>query len=305
LLAIGEGATPVFRSISYYIRHTLRSLNRNRWMGAASIATTAIAFFILGIFIMGVLNIQAISKKIESNLEMVVWIEADTERSEVENIKTYVENLGNVTQVKLVPKEEGIKEINKNYFNSETDLLKTLNGDNPLPDYLVVKVAGPEFVKDVATKINALSNVDKVDYGQEYLDKLMALMYWMRLIGAGVIILFLLAVIFLIGNTIRLTVYARNKEIQIMRFVGASNWFIRWPFLLEGLVLGLVGSLIAASVLYISYIVLIDNVAKYVSFLPLIKDTLIVRNISLLIVAIGTVLGGIVSFLSLGRYLRL
>lgn len=295
----------MFRSISYYIRHTLRSLNRNRWMGVASIATTAIAFFILGIFIMGVLNIQAISKKIESNLEMVVWIEADTERSEVENIKTYVENLGNVTQVKLVPKEEGIKEINKNYFDSETDLLKTLDGDNPLPDYLVVKVAGPEFVKDVATKINALSNVDKVDYGQEYLDKLMALMYWMRLIGAGVIILFLLAVIFLIGNTIRLTIYARNKEIQIMRFVGASNWFIRWPFLLEGLVLGLVGSLIAASVLYISYIVLIDNVAKYVSFLPLIKDTLIVRNISLLIVAIGTVLGGIVSFLSLGRYLRL
>jgi cell division transport system permease protein len=182
--------------------------------------------------------------------------------------------------------------------------LETLGGENPLPDYLVVKVSNSGFVKKTASKINNLPNINSVDYGQDYLDKLLNLLYWGRLIGGGVVILFLISVIFLIANTIRLTIYARSKEIQIMKFVGATNWFIRWPFLIEGMVLGLMGSLIAAAVISVSYIVLIDKIAQYVSFIPLIKDTAVLYVVGLIMICLGSMLGGFASFLSLGKHLR-
>ncbi len=301
----GKGDIILIRNLTCYIRYTIRSLDRNRWMGLASVATTAIALFILGVFILAMLNVQMISKNIESNLEIVVWLESESDKTEVEDIKTYIINISDVTQVKYTPKEEGLKYLNSNYFGSETDLLETLGGDNPLPDYLVVKVSNSEFVKKVASQINRLPYVDYVDYGQEYLDKLLNLLYWGRLIGTGIVILFLISVIFLIANTIRLTIYARSKEIQIMKFVGATNWFIRWPFLMEGMVLGFAGSLFAAAVLCVSYILIVDNVAQYVNFIPLIKDNMVLYFIGLVMIGLGTILGGFASFLSLGKYLRI
>ncbi|WP_028308041.1 permease-like cell division protein FtsX [Desulfitibacter alkalitolerans] len=291
------------RTIIYFFKQAGKSLFRHGWMGAASVLTTAIALLIFGVFALVMMNINLISGHVESTLEIVVWLESDADKETAENVGTYLQNLSQVTQVRYVPKEEGLEQLSRE-FGGSYDLLWTLGGENPLPDFYVVKVSNPELVKAVAQRIAGLPPVEKVDYGQDYLDKVLSLLYWVRMVGLGLTSLLAAAAIFLIGNTVRLTVYARSNEITIMKYIGATNWFVRWPFLLEGMFLGAIGAGIAAASVYFGYNVLVEHITPAISFIPLIQDKELLLNIAGLLVIIGTLLGGMASYLSLGRYLR-
>ena len=291
------------RTIVYFFKQAGKSLFRHGWMGAASILTTAIALLILGIFVLVMMNVNLISGEIESNLEIIVWIEADANIEIIENIGAYLQNLRQVTHVRHVPKEEGLDMLNIT-FGDAYDLHHTLGGANPLQDFYVVRVYDPEAVRTVAQSIGTVPHVESVLYGQDYLDYILSLLYWMRMIGIGMTSLLAAAAIFLIGNTVRLTVYARSNEITIMKYIGATNWFVRWPFLIEGMFLGAIGAVIAAVSIYFGYSVLVGYIAPAISFIPLIQDRELLLNIAGLLVVIGTFLGGIASYLALGRYLR-
>lgn len=292
------------RTIWYFFKQAAKSLFRHGWMGLASVFTTAIALLIFGVFALGMMNISLISGHVESTLEVIVWLEDDTDREGVENIGTYLKNLSQVTEVRHVTKDEGLKLLDQKLTAGDHDLLWTLGGENPLPDFYVVKVADSRLVKGVAQKIAGLPPVEKVDFGQDYLDKLLSLLYWVRMVGIAMVILLAVAAIFLIGNTVRLTVYARSTEIAIMKYIGATNWFVRWPFLLEGMFLGAIGAAIAAAFVYFGYNALMQQLIPAVSFIPLLQDKELLLQVSGVLVLIGTTLGGIASYISLGRYLR-
>ncbi|MEW6621877.1 MAG: permease-like cell division protein FtsX [Bacillota bacterium] len=291
------------RTILYFFKQAGKSIFRHGWMGTASVLTTAIALLIFGVFVLGMMNINLISGHVESTLEIIVWLQDDADEETVQNVGTYLRNLSQITQVRHVSKEEGLAMLNKE-FGSGYDLLWTLGGENPLPDFYVVKVNNPELVRAIAQRIANLPPVEKVDYGQDYLDKVLSLLYWIRMVGLGAVGLLAAASVFLIGNTVRLTVYARSNEISIMKYLGATNWFVRWPFLIEGMFLGTIGSFIAATFLYFGYNVLIQHLAPAISFVPLIQDKELLMQISGMLVVAGALLGGLASFISLGRYLR-
>jgi len=291
------------RTIAYFFKQAGKSLFRHGWMGAASILTTAIALLILGIFVLAMMNANLISGHIESNLEIIVWIEADASYETIETIGVYLQSLPQVTHVRHVPKEEGLDMLDMT-VGGEQDLRLTLGGENPLPDFYVVRVDNPELVRTTAQRIATNANVESVVYGQDYLDYVLSILYWIRVIGIGMTSLLAAAAVFLIGNTVRLTVYARSDEIKIMKCIGATNWFVRWPFLIEGMFLGAIGAGIAAASVYFGYTVLVGNIAPAVSFIPLIQDSELLLRIAGALVIIGTLLGGIASYLSLGRYLR-
>jgi len=272
-------------------------------MGAASVLTTAIALLILGIFVLAMMNANLISGYVESNLEIIVWIEADASYETIENIGTYLQSLTQVTHVRHVTKEEGLDMLDMT-FGDGHDLRLTLGGENPLQDFYVVRVNDPELVRATAQRIAATANVESVVYGQDYLDYVLSILYWIRMIGIGMTALLATAAVFLIGNTVRLTVYARSNEITIMKYIGATNWFVRWPFLIEGMFLGAIGAGIAAVSVYFGYTALVGNIAPAISFIPLIQDRELLLKIAGSMVIIGTLLGGIASYLSLGRYLR-
>ncbi len=290
-------------TIFYYFKQAGKSLLRHGWMGTASILTTAIALLIFGVFALGMMNVSLISGHVESTLEIVVWLEADADKETVNNVGTYLQNLSQVSQVRYVPKEEGLQKLSKE-FGSDYDLLWSLGGENPLPDFFIVKVTNPELVQAIAQRIANLPPVDKVDYGQDYLDQVLSLLYWVRIVGYGIIGLLGTAAVFLIGNTVRITVYARSNEISIMKFIGATNWFVRWPFLLEGMFLGAIGAFIAAVMVYFGYNILIEQIGPAISFIPLIQDKELLLQVSAILVLIGTLLGGLASYISLSRYLK-
>jgi len=192
----------------------------------------------------------------------------------------------------------------KSQFGEKGGLLEALAGQNPLPDSFTVKTNTADDVVPVAQSIENTGLFEKVRYGQGVVEKLFALINWVRLLGVGIMALLALAAVVLVAITIRLTVYARREEIMIMKYVGATDWFIRWPFFLEGVFLGLIGSLAAVVVLFWSYLSILKDISISLAFIRLISEPDLLWRISMAMVLAGTSLGALGSTISLRRFLK-
>ncbi|WP_227762336.1 permease-like cell division protein FtsX [Zhaonella formicivorans] len=291
------------RTVGYFFRQAFTSVRRNVWIGLAAMATVAITLFIVGIFTLLVLNADYIATDLESNVEIVAFMEVDAARDEVLQAEEQIKAIKGVAEVKLVTKEEGLANLNKQ-FGRDHDLLAALGGVNPLPDLYKIKAQSPEYVQPIAETLEQIAYVDKVDYGQGVVEKLFAVVRWVRLIGSGIVLLLSLGAVFLVSTTIRLTVFARRKEINIMKYVGATDWFIRWPFFIEGMILGFTGALLAVGALYLTYDFLVSNLRYSISFIPIIADTMLIIKILSGLLAAGTLVGALGSMISVRRFLQ-
>jgi len=291
------------RTLGYFFQQALRSMLRNFWMSVASVATVAISLIVLGAFVLLIANTNYIAQKVESDVEIAVFLLVDTPEEEVNAVGEGIRAIPGVAEVELIPKEEGLQQLSRQ-FGREHDLIRALGGKNPLPDYYIVKAENPKKVPSIAEAIETMPNVEKVNYGQGVVEKLFSLARWIRV--GGIITIGLLAVctVFLIAITIRLTIFARKKEINIMKFVGATDWFIHWPFFIEGMFLGLLGSLMACVALYFSYIFLVEQITATFSFLPVLKDVSVLRKMLLIVLAVGPLVGALGSLLSLRKFLQ-
>ncbi len=292
-----------FRTLKYFFREAFKSMFRNGWMSVASIATVTVSLIILGAFVLVVANTNYIASQMESDVEIVAYLETDITTQESREIRRQVVELSGVAEVELVPKEEGLQQLSEQ-FGSDHDLVDAMGGENPLPDYLVVKAENSDLVSGLAQELQALNNVESVDYGQGVVEKLFSLTRWIRVGGLVTIGLLAVATIFLIAITIRLTIFSRKKEIEIMQSVGASRGFIHAPFILEGIFLGIMGSLVACVALYFSYSMLVEQVRVALSFLPVVTDLNLLADILLVVLLAGPVIGAIGSMFSLRRYLE-
>lgn len=290
-------------SLQYAVRDAFRSLKRNKVMSMASMATVAISLLILGCAWLLVLNTQYLATTMESELEINAYLQLDVPRDKALAMKKQLESLTGVAQVTFVPKEEGLKLLEER-FGKDTDLLKALGGNNPLPDMYRLKTKEAPQVPLVAEEVAKIQEIEKVRYGQGMVEKLLALTNWLRSVGVVVIIAVGLAAVFLIATTIRLTVFARRREIGIMKLVGATNWYIRWPFFLEGMFIGLTGALIAVGTLHFFYSELVKNIALTINFLPIMTDKAMLYEVYQYLFIIGTALGAMGSAISLHRFLK-
>lgn len=291
------------RTVGYFTKQAGRSVRRNLWMSLAAVTSVAISMFILGAFLLLVFNINYISANLKSNVEAAVFLPVEAPREVSVEVQKQIEALPGVVEVALVPKEEGFKQLSQQ-FGGEEELLEATGGVDFLPDYLRVRVKDPETIHSFAQTVQALPQVEKVNYGQEYIDRLFAVARLMRWLGSGIVFILGLGATCLIVITIRLTVYSRWREINIMKFVGATDWFIRWPFLLEGLFLGLMGSGIAALLVYWGYNLLFNELGTAFMFIPLLNDQGLLLRSSLSLVAAGALVGALGSLFSIRRFLK-
>lgn len=291
------------RIILYIVQEVFRSLKCNGWLNFAAAGTTAVSLFVLGVSILLVVNINYITKTVESNVEIMVYLEPGLKEEITRALRTQINRISGVEEIWFISKEEALANLEQQ-FGKESRLQESLGGINPLPDAYKVKTLQPQQVISVAAAISRLPGVEKVRYGQGVVEKLFRLTTWVRLISLVVIGLLGLCAVFLIATTIRLTMFARRREIRIMKYVGATDWFVRWPFLLEGAILGGSGALIAISVLFLSYGMLATKIQETLAFLPLIRESgLLIRTFKGLL-AIGIGLGIAGSYISVYRYLR-
>jgi len=291
------------RTTEYFIREVAISLKRNNWMSLASIATVAVSLFILGLFLIVVLNLNKMAASLESQVQISVYLQDGLEKKEISAIEKRIKDMQGIDTVNYIDKDKALERF-KERLGDQKFLLSALGDANPLPDSFEVTVTQPELVKTAATAINEFDGVESAKFGQDVVEHLFDLTRLVRIFGLAIIILLAAATVFIISNTIRLTVFARRKEIAIMKYVGATDWFIRWPFLLEGVILGFIGSAVAAILIRSTYIVVTKKIYDTLAFFPLIPEYPFLNYISLIILCSGMLIGALGSTISLKRFLK-
>lgn len=291
------------RTVEYFIKEALYSLKRNGLMSFASVTTVALSLLILGMFLVMVMNLNNMASALESQVQISVYLQDGLSDFEMREVGTRITKLPGVVQVNFIGKEDAMKRF-KERLGEQQSLLNALGEANPLPNAFEVKVDRTDRVKTVAQAMMQLKGVENAKYGQEVIEQLFALTKMVRIFGLVIIVFLALAALFIISNTIRITVFARRKEIGIMKYVGATNWFIRWPFLLEGMMLGFGGALLAVLFLNETYGVLLHQVYESLAFLPLIPQYPFITNISVVLLVTGTVIGALGSTISLRRFMK-
>ncbi|MGB9859725.1 MAG: permease-like cell division protein FtsX [Moorellaceae bacterium] len=291
------------RTVGYFFRQAGLSLWRNAWLSLAAAASVAVTLFILGTFVLLVLNINLIAHTLQSSVEIAAFLQVDMPRTQVQSLQQQLKGLPGVAEVVLVTKEEGLKTLAQQ-FGSEEELLEATGGVNPLPDYFRVKVQDPAQIAELARTIESLPGVEKVNYGQAVVEKLLAVVRWVRYLGIGIVALLGLGSLLLLMITIRLAVYARRREINIMKYVGATDWFIRGPFLVEGFFLGFLGGGLAAAALVWGYESLIQKISLNLVFVPLLRDKFVLAYSAVGLIGGGALVGSLGSLLAIHRFLK-
>ncbi|SDF62558.1 permease-like cell division protein FtsX [Sporolituus thermophilus] len=291
------------RTLEYFIREAFSSLRHNSLMSVASVSTVALSLLILGLFLVMVLNLNHMASALESQVQISVYLQDNLTAQEMRAIGEQITKLPGVIQVTFVSKDEALARF-KQRLGEQQGLLTALGDTNPLPNSYEIKVDKPENVKPVAQAAEKIKGVENARFGQEVVDRLFHLTRMVRIFGVVIIIFLALAALFIIANTIRITVFARRKEIGIMKYVGATDWFIRWPFLIEGMILGFGGALIAVVLLNETYAVLTEQVYESLAFLPLIPKRPFLTNLSIVLLVLGTTIGALGSTISLKRFMK-
>lgn len=287
----------------YFIKEVYTSFKRNIWMTLASIFTVVLSLFILGFFSIVILNLNKMADTLESQVQISVYLKDDLSQEEIDETKETLSKIEGLQDIKFTTREEAMENF-KERLGDQQFLLDALDDTNPLPDSFSLTVTSPQQVKTIADTAAALDSVESASYSQDIINHLFNLTHLIRLIGVALIILLTGAAIFIISNTIRLTVFARRKEIAIMKYVGATDWFIRWPFLLEGICLGFIGGGLATIFLYIVYNQVTQEIYEAMAFFPLIPQHPFIDYISLAILVAGIIIGALGSTISLKRFLK-
>lgn len=272
-------------------------------MSLASSITVAISMMILGFALLLVLNADYLASKVESDLEISVFIKDDVTRDAALALENELKDIPGVDKLTFVTKEEALQELEVK-FGEDADILAALGGTNPLPDSYYIKASQAEMVPALSEALAKVDGVEKVRYGQGMVERLLAVTKWMRQAGFVAIVAISIASVFLIATTVRITVFARRKEVGIMKYVGAANWYIRLPFFIEGMLIGLFGSLTAVASLSYAYSILIKNMALSLAFIPLISDQIMLYKVFGSLVLMGTGLGALGSAVSVHRFLK-
>lgn len=287
----------------YFIKEVYTSFKRNIWMTLASIFTVVLSLFILGFFSIVILNLNKMADTLESQVQISVYLKDDLSQEEIDETKETLSKIEGLQDIKFTTREEAMKNF-KERLGDQQFLLDALDDTNPLPNSFSLTVTSPQQVKTIADTAAALDSVESASYSQDIINHLFNLTHLIRLIGVALTILLTGAAIFIISNTIRLTVFARRKEIAIMKYVGATDWFIRWPFLLEGICLGFIGGGLATIFLYIVYNQVTQEIYEAMAFFPLIPQHPFIDYISLAILVAGIIIGALGSTISLKRFLK-
>lgn len=291
------------RTGEYFIQEVFRSLRRNNWMSFASVGTVAVSLFVLGVFLLLVMNMNRLASMLESEVQISVYLEDGIKAEARRDLQQDIVNMQGIETVKFVSREEAKQRLSER-LGDQKYLLDALGDKNPLPDSFEVTVVHPDMVGAAADAIARMDGVESAKYGQDVVRHLFDITRLIRIFGLVLMLLLAGATLFIISNTIRLTVFARRKEIAIMKYVGATDWFIRWPFLMEGMVLGFIGGLLAAVALRSFYAAMAAKIYSTLAFFPLLPQYPFMNYVTAVILLSGMVIGAIGSTISLKRFLK-
>ncbi len=290
--------------LGYFVAETVTNLRRNLLMTIAAISTVAISLLLLGgVQILGIV-VRNVTSTIESKVEISAYLRDNATQGEVDQLSGDLSQMPEVEDVIYISKDEAFEEFKETY-SDQPEIWETLPRDS-LPASLRIKLLDPDDTEEVASRMEGYPGVDDVRFGGEVIKRLLRVNALLRTIALVMSIVLMIAAAALIANTIRLAIYARREEIGIMKLVGATNWFIRIPFILEGIFAALVGALVSGAVVVGLNTLLFERISENFIFLgPVFEFSgAELGGVLILLVGVGCLVGIIGSTMALRRFLE-
>ncbi|MDO4533887.1 MAG: permease-like cell division protein FtsX [Coriobacteriia bacterium] len=302
-------------SIFYFFREAVKGFHRHLSTAIGSVITIFLSLLIIGAFAIGGFIVNNIVSSIESEVNITAYVADEAADEDVKAFQDWVSGVEGVAKVSYTSKDEALEKF-RNSMSSSPEIIDQLDGQNPLPASFDIELEDPQQVQDIATQIqnnklfkkvcdNKDDPSDSLKYGQKTVERLFALTNTIRIIGIAVIALLIFIAFIFINNTIRLAILSRRREIAIMRLVGASNGFIRGPFLMEGALHAIIGSALAILVLELLHRFALPYVTNALMWLPINLDFSTYLIVYGLLVVFGLVIGLIGAMLAMRRYLKI
>lgn len=295
----------MLNNIIYSVKEGLKGLTRNRSMSLASIASVASSLFVLGIMLCIVLNINFISEQTKEQFNSIqVFLVDDLSQDEIISVRKNIEGIDNVRSITYETKEQALINL-KARWGENSYLLEGIK--NPLQNSYIVEIEDTEKADQLVASIEKLDKIDDISYYKDIVQQLNSIASTVNKFGLALMAILTFVSVFIIATTIKLTLYARKREIFIMKYIGATNWFVRWPFIIEGLILGFIGAVIAIFVTYGLYGVVYDFlISSSMNFINgyLININDILGTISTVFISMGIGIGTVGSVISVRRYLE-
>lgn len=294
-----------FRSIS----ESFKSVFRNFSLSLASISCITITLILVGFSMILSFNVNNFTAEIEKDLNIVIFLDRDVDDKDIENVKNELLRIENVNEdeIEFNSKKEVKESMQEESEVFESVLSNYTDETNPLQDTYLVKVDNIELIGETADKIKKIDHVDIVKYGEGAVEELVKIFDIVKNVTYVVVIALVVVTAFLITNTIKITIQSRKREIEIRRLVGASNTFIRQPFFFEGIILGVLGSIVPILVCCFGYKYLFDKLGGqlFTAIIKLVTPGSIIYLIMIVLVAVGALVGAFGSYISVRKYLKI
>lgn len=296
-----------FRIIKNTIKQGFQGMWRNRGMGLASVGSISAVLLILGLVIILILSINNVTEEMKSDFDLVqIYLENDISPEELKNIETTIRESQEVESFEFESREEAFENV-KDIFGDESYILEGVENTEALPNSYILKVRSLEEVDLIVNRFKDMPGVESGPYDKELIDKLININNYIKLGGLAIIAALVLVSVFIISNTIKITVASRKREINIMKYVGATNGYIRGPFIIEGILFGLLGALLSIVLVKIGYEYFFQSASDklyYLIVMYLVPPAALMKDISIIFISIGVGIGALGSIVSLKRYLN-
>lgn len=291
--------------ITLFFKRALDDIFKNSFLNLVTIVTISLSILISSAFILFFINTSEIINSWKRGLRIMAYLKPDVSSTDLAYLKQAIQSLDGVQNLRFIPKAEALRQL-KTQMQHQASVLENLT-ENPLPDSIEIRMTATveswQRIASLAAQIEMLTQVHEVEYGQRWIGKFIHLFNLFKLAGYAMGTLFFMAAIFIVANTIRLVIYSRREEVEIMRLVGATDNFIKVPFYFEGLIQGALGALVGLGILYLSFFLIAANVAQ--EFLPGIFHLKFIPPAILCEILLGSMLvGWLGCYISLKQFLK-
>lgn len=296
----------MFRALDYFIRRGFKSIWNNRAMSLTSVGIVAAGLLLFGVFLLIELNINTMLDRLENQCEINVYLAKDAQGVSLNQIVEKLKTIDGVEDVRFFSKEERLNRAKETTYKGREAILADFEKENPLRDSYVLSTEELDKSREIAAAAAAIPGVDEVVNQQDMIDWLQRAGNLARKLGVLLMLFLVLVAMFLVSSTIRLGLVARSREIGIMRFVGASNWYIRGPFMTEGILLGLMGAAVAVGLVLWGYFSVVEIIVQILQLDQslLVPPQMVCKIVLISFLGIGTGIGMLGSAVSMRKYLK-
>ena len=295
-----------FRAFKYFFREGFKNVWTNGLVSITSIFTVMASLIVLALFLIVTLNVNNLVKQVRDQYEIVVYLKSDIDQTKISQVGDELDKLEGIESFELVTKDQAFTNMKEEMFSDKPELVEGV--DNFLDNSYNVRLSDLGNANAVEEKIAAIDGVDRVRSSKDVEDKLLHISRMVIMVSFWMYLLLTVVSISIITNTIRIAVFARRKEINIMKYIGATNWFIRWPFIIEGMIIGLIASAISFGVAFLGYHYTLNYITnalgnEFVGFQFVGKGQMM-GLLAVILLIVGPLIGTIGSGISVRKHLK-